>query len=120
MENQEAICVVDDDQGVLDSFDAMLGDDYPLLMADNGIDAMTMLKENTPRLLFLDIKMPGLNGFEVLRRIRENDLPVRVVVITALPQDNYEVLAEQYGVYKYLRKPFDIFEVEEIATGACH
>lgn len=120
MENQEPICVVDDDQGVLDSFDAMLGDEYPLLMADNGIDAMTLLDENTPRLLFLDIKMPGLNGLEVLQRIRERDLPVRVVVITALPQDHYEKLANQYGVYKYLRKPFDVFEVEEIATRACH
>lgn len=120
MENREPIFVVDDDQGVLDSFDAMLGDDYPLQMVDNGIDAMEMLGRKTPRLLFLDIKMPGSNGLEVLRWIKDRNLPVKVVVITALPQDHYENLARQYGVYKYLRKPFDVDEVEEITTSALH
>ena len=69
--DQESIFVVDDDQGILESFDAMLGDDYPLVMVNSGSNALRLLLEKNPRLLFLDIKMPGINGIEVLKWIRE-------------------------------------------------
>ena len=55
------ILVVDDDQGILESFDAMLGDDYPLMTVDNGLEAVEYAKTHKPRLIFLDIKMPGIN-----------------------------------------------------------
>ncbi len=68
--SKESIFVVDDDQGILDSFDAMLGDEYNLVMVDNGTKAIELLNKEKPRLLFLDIKMPGQNGLEVLKNIR--------------------------------------------------
>lgn len=113
---QESIVVVDDEQGILDSFDVMLGDDYALHTASNGNDAKALLSRNRPRLLFLDIKMPRPNGLEVLQWIREEGLPIEVVVVTASPQDQHEVLARKYGVHKYLNKPFDVDEVEDIAA----
>ena len=120
MSSSEPILIIDDDQGVLESFDAMLGDDYPLMLVNNGSDAIEILGTETPKLLFLDIKMPGANGLEVLRRIREKNIKVEVVVITALPQENYQTMAHHYGVYKYLKKPFDVDEVEEITAEVCH
>lgn len=117
---RDPIFIIDDDQGVLDSFDAMLGDNYPLILVNNGNEALKLIGRRTPRLLFLDIKMPGSNGMEVLRRIREKKLEVEVVLITALPQDHYEALAHQYGIYKYLRKPLDVDEVEEITAEVYH
>lgn len=119
-ESRESIFVVDDDQGILDSFDAIFGDDYPVLLMDSGYKALEKLQQESPRLLFLDIKMPGLNGLELLRWIRERDLGTKVVIVTALPQDNYEQTAHQYGVYRYLRKPFDLEEVEDIARTVLH
>lgn len=116
----EAIFVLDDDQGILDSFDAMLGDDYPVVTLNNSLNALELLLEQTPKLLFLDIKMPGISGIDVLRRIREKGLNTKVVIVTALPQDHYEELAKQYGVYRYLRKPLDVDEVEEITKIALH
>ncbi len=116
----ETIVVMDDDQGILDSFDAMLGDEYPLLMFKNSSTALQLLVERTPKLLFLDIKMPGINGIDVLKWIREKGLETKVVIVTALPQDHYEELARQYGVYRYLRKPLDVDEVEEITKNALH
>ena len=113
--DEDSIFVVDDDQGILDSFDAMLGDHYPLVMVDNGSKAISMLNERNPRLLFLDIKMPGMNGIDVLKWIREKHMPVEVVIVTALPQDRYEELAHQYRVYRYLKKPLDVDEVEGLA-----
>lgn len=116
----EAIFVVDDDRGILDSFDAMLGDDYPLVMVDNGALALNLLNEHRPRLLFLDIKMPGMNGLELLKNIRTNKIPTEVVIVTALPQGHYEEMAHNYGVYRYLKKPLDVDEVEDITRDVLH
>ena len=108
------IFVVDDDQGILDSFEAMLGDDYPLVMVNNVPEALTLLGEYKPQLLFLDLKIPEQNGFHVLKWIQENRLSTNVVVVTGLANGNYEEMANQYGIYRYLRKPLDVDEVENI------
>ncbi len=118
--NKESIAVVDDDQGILDSFDAILGDDYLLFMVNNGTDALELLSKQNPRLLFLDIKIPRPNGLEVLKWIREKGISTIVVIVTAMPQGYYEEIAQQYGVYRYLHKPFDVDEVEEIASTVLH
>lgn len=116
----EAIFVVDDDRGILDSFDAMLGDDYPLVMVDNGVQALDLLNEYQPRLMFLDIKMPGMNGLDLLQSMRSNGMSTQVVIVTALPQEHYQELAHHYGVYRYLKKPLDVDEVEDITRKALH
>ena len=119
-QSKESIFVVDDDQGILESFDVMLGDDYDLIMVDNGTDALELIKKQHPRLMFLDIKIPGHSGLEVLKKIREYGISTRVVVVTALAQAHYQKSAEKYGVYRYLHKPLDVDEVEEITRRVLH
>ena len=116
----ESIFVVDDDQGILDSFDAMLGDDYPLHMVNNGVDALEYLDRHQPCLMFLDLKMPRMNGLELLKTLAARNLSTVIVVVTALPQEQYQELAYEYGVYKYLQKPLDVDEVEDIAAVVLH
>jgi DNA-binding NtrC family response regulator len=120
IQSKESIFVVDDDQGILDSFEVMLGDEYDLVMVDNGTEALELIIEQNPRLLFLDLKIPGYNGLEVLKRIREIGIATNIVVITALAQDHYRETAEKYGIYRYLHKPLDVDEVEEIARRVIH
>ena len=112
---KDPIFIVDDDLGILESFDAMLGDDYYLIMIDNGTEAIERIDDQNPSLLFLDIKIPGRNGLEVLANLRDKGIDTRVVVVTALAQDYYQETAEKYGVYKYLHKPLDADEIQEIA-----
>ena len=118
--NLNTIFVVDDDQGILDSFEAMLGDDYPLVMVNNVPEALELLGEYKPQLLFLDLKIPEQNGFHVLKWIQENRLSTNVVVVTGLANGNYEEMANQYGIYRYLRKPLDVDEVEGITQEVLH
>jgi len=120
MIQEESIFVVDDDQGILDSFDAMLGDDYPLHMVNNGVDALEYLDRHQPGLMFLDLKMPRMNGLELLKNLATRNLSTVIVVVTALPQEQYKELAYEYGVYRYIQKPLDVDEVEDIAAVVLH
>jgi CheY-like chemotaxis protein len=114
------ILVVDDERGILESFDAMLGDDYRLVTLDNGRDALEYLEAHEPRLVFLDIKMPGLDGIAVLRQLRQRRGDTAVVIVTAATQPHYEAMAEDLGISAYLRKPFDVEEVESITRRVLH
>jgi DNA-binding NtrC family response regulator len=119
-EARERILVVDDDHGILDSFDAIFGEEYPLVLMDRGRDAQKKLSEENFGLLFLDIKMPDLNGLELLRWIQARNLETKVVIITALPQASYEEIAHQCGAFRYVKKPFDVDELEDIARIVLH
>ena len=114
------IMVVDDDQGILESFDAMLGDDYPLVTLDNGFEAIEYMKSHKPKLIFLDIKMPGINGIEVLKRLRQSEVDAAVVIVTATTKAHYEEEAEELGIAGYLHKPFEIDDVEDITRRVLH
>ncbi len=110
------ILVVDDDQGILDSFEVLLGEQYHLFKAENGFEALRILENDPPQLMFLDVKMPGLNGMDVLKKLKKDQKRVDVVVITASSQEGTEEEARSLGVIEYLRKPLDIFEIERIAS----
>jgi len=110
------ILVVDDDQGILDSFDVLLGDRYDLIKAENGYEALRILENNPPTLMFLDIRMPGLSGIDLMRKVHKDQKDVRVVVITATNQEKTEEEARSLGVIGYLRKPLDISEIDRITS----
>ena len=112
------ILVVDDDQGILDSFEVLLGDRYDLVKAGNGYEALQILEADPPQLMFLDIKMPGLNGIDLLRKLRDHQKRVGVVVITASNQEGIEEEARSLGILNYLKKPLDIFEVDRVTSQA--
>ncbi len=120
IKESERILVVDDEQGILESFDAMLGDDYPLVTLDNGFEAIEYVRSHRPRLIFLDIKMPGMNGIEVLKTLRRDEVDAAVVMVTATTQAHYEDEAEELGITAYLRKPFEVDDVEDIARQVFH
>jgi two-component system response regulator LytT len=72
----------------------------------NGLEAVALIKEHAPDLIFLDVQMPGLDGFGVLRKVVELKLPVpHVIFATAF--DNYAVHAFEVNAVDYVLKPFD-------------
>ncbi len=110
------ILVVDDDRGILDSFEAILGDRFDLIKAESGYEALRILSADPPELMFLDIKMPGVNGIHILKKLKENQNHVGVVIITACNEDGVEEEARSFGVLDYLRKPLDASEIDRIAS----
>lgn len=80
-----------------------------LLTADNGESALEIIRDEEPRLVFLDVMMPKMNGFDVCNAVR-NDLGMKdiyVVLLTAKGQEYDRQRGEQAGANLYMTKPFD-------------
>jgi len=118
MDKERKILVVDDDPGILESFEVLLGEEHEMVSAQSGYEALEKIKQTPYELVFLDIKMPGINGIEVLRGIRDQPVAPRVVIVTALPQEEYEEEARLLGIDAYVKKPFDVREIQRIVERA--
>ncbi len=103
------IVVVDDNPQIRDMLEDLLTEDgYEVTVAENGAEGLEAVKKVKPHLILLDIDMPDMNGVETLKRIRELDTRVGVVMITG---NNTMEMMEQcrsHGAYDYLTKPFDL------------
>src|SRR5512136_952321 len=82
--------------------------------AANGEEALTKLKGREFGLILLDIRMPGMDGMEVLRRVREMRPDIRIIMITAYGTVESAVEAMKLGAVDFLQKPFDPEEVREL------
>ena len=101
------ILIIDDEEVVLDSCTMILeGGDYQINTATDGELGLKLANELQPDLIFVDLKMPGISGFEVIERIREIDPTVVVIVITGYATVSSAVEAMQKGAYDFLPKPF--------------
>lgn len=80
-----------------------------------GEEAMSLVNEEKPDVMVLDLRMPGIDGMEVLRRVRKNHPDVMVIIQTGHGNDLDEAEARKLGVFDYLKKPVDIeFLIERI------
>jgi len=105
------ILVVDDEINVIESFKRLLEDDYKVLTATNGEEALEKIEKENLDIVLLDIRMPEMDGIEVLRRIREMNENVDVIVITAVSTMRTAIEAMKLGAYDYITKPFEVDEV---------
>jgi signal transduction histidine kinase len=110
------ILVIDDEEVVLDSCTQVLdGGDCRVTTASNGAEGLRRLEEVQPDLIFLDLKMPGLSGLEVLERIRAKQPLMVVIVITGYATVSSAVEAMKKGAFDFLPKPFTPEELRLIA-----
>jgi two-component system, LytTR family, response regulator len=101
--------IVDDEQLARDELAYLLksaGDVNVVAQGKNGLEAVNLIKEHNPDLVFLDVQMPGLDGFGVIKKLLEKKLPLpKIVFATAFNQ--YAVKAFEVNAVDYLLKPFD-------------
>lgn len=109
------VLIVDDQVGVRRLlFEALTDEGYVVQMAGGGAEALYILDHTMPSLVLLDMKMPGMTGFETLQEIRTRFGPLAVIMMTAY--GDMEILAETktLGVQHYLNKPFDLDDVRAL------
>jgi len=109
------ILIVDDDPTAVEAVeDVLTVGGHQVFSANNGEDALRLAEELQPDLIFLDVKMPEMDGFEVCRRLRENPKTSRVPIIMLTGQSSMEekVKGLECGADDYLTKPFQRMELE--------
>ena len=107
MNNQSRILIIDDEEVILDSCTRILKNGaYKLATATNGLLGLDLVKEFQPDLIYVDLKMPGISGLEVIEKIRHTDPTIVVIVITGFATVSSAVEAMKNGAYDFLPKPF--------------
>ena len=112
------ILVVDDEMGPRESLRMLLKPHYEIKTADSARGALDQLPDFRPDLVILDIKMPEIDGLEVLRRIKRLDATIEVVMITAYASLETVKLALSHGAFEYLIKPFSRQDLEDVVRRA--
>lgn len=85
----------------------------PSQVALNGLQALQMAAALTPDVMVLDLKMPGIDGLEVLRRVKKEYPRVEVIILTGHGAEKDEDEARRLGAFEYLKKPIDIDELTQ-------
>ena len=101
------VLIVDDEQPAIKKIRSYLKKEKgieSITEAENGVEAVRIIRKNNPDLVFLDIQMPGMNGFEVIEAVRVENMPA-VVFVTAY--DEYAIDAFEVQAVDYLLKPYD-------------
>jgi DNA-binding NtrC family response regulator len=117
-ERGKTILVVDDDEGMRDTLTAALKRDYRVLRAATGESALQLMEKEDVDLMLLDVRLPGINGFEVLRIAKENYPYVEVIVISAIRELDAAIEAMRHGAYHYISKDFELEGVRTLVANA--
>ncbi len=112
------VLVVDDEEGVRASFRVLLKDEFTVLEAEDGEQALEVLRRHEVDVVMLDQRLPGEPGIDVLSRIKALDPLVVVVLATAVHDVRTAVEAIKRGAYDYITKPFDVEDIELLVRRA--
>src|SRR6266542_4989044 len=114
----KTVLIVDDDEGMRDTLTAILKREYRILTASTGEAALPLLNREDVDLMLLDVRLPGISGFEVLRIVKENYSLVEVLMISAITEVETAVQAMKHGAYHYITKDFDYDQLRSIVRNA--
>src|SRR5687767_922335 len=115
----DKLLLVDDEADVQYSFRRIFDSaEIELTTASSGEAALEMIPRVHPDLVLMDVRMGGMNGLETLRRIRQADSKVPVIMMTAYGTTQTAIEAMKLGAYDYLLKPFDVPKLKEIVFTA--
>lgn len=84
------------------------------ITASNGEDAIKLTASEQPKVVLLDIKMEGMDGIETLKKIRELDKTVKVIMVTGRNDEGTVQESKDFGAYGYIHKPLELDELEKV------
>ena len=105
------ILIADDEEGIRESLSLILGEHYELTLAKDGEEALALLQKEPFAAALLDIKMPKLDGLEVLRRLNGSQVKTPIMMLTAYQSVELAKEATKLGALNYLPKPFEREEI---------
>jgi FixJ family two-component response regulator len=102
------IYLIDDDDSVRCGFDLLLRSaGYIYISMESGKDFLSQFKPDSDDLIILDLSLPGMNGFDILKKFEDACIKIPVIVVTSFDDHGSRELCRQFGVKAFLRKPVD-------------
>ncbi|MBN1106083.1 MAG: response regulator [Deltaproteobacteria bacterium] len=115
----KSILVVDDEAGIRSLlFDVLSSEGFKVSLAKNGVESLHQMRDRHFDLLITDIRMPGLNGIELLKKMKEDGRKERVIVMTGDPLDHSDLGKDLHPVFQLLQKPFQIHSFLDVVFSA--
>jgi two-component system, response regulator, stage 0 sporulation protein F len=106
------ILIVDDQFGIRILLNEVFQKEgYNTYQAANGLQALDIVKKHDPDLVLLDMKIPGMDGIEILKRMKVIDKDIRVIIMTAYGELDMIQEAKELGAIMHFAKPFDIDDI---------
>ena len=118
MNARRRILVVDDEQDIIDVLQEYLSPSNDVDTAVNATQAIERVRAARPDLVFLDINMPGLNGVQALRLIKQIDETIPVLMVTANIDNALAAEAIKLGAFSYIPKPFNFKYLDHLIAAA--
>jgi two-component system response regulator HydG len=116
---QKKLLVIDDEQSILDSLSRTLADlGFELILCSDPRKALELLKTSEPQVVLTDLKMPGMDGLEVLQRVKAHNVDIQVILITGHGSIDEAVAAMKKGAYDFIPKPFNKQEITAVVNRA--
>ena len=111
-EKKYKILVAEDDKDIVSVIKLYLENaEYDVITANDGQMALTRIENENPDLAICDIMMPNLSGYEVIKRVRESDNNIPIIILSAKNQDSDKILGLDIGADDYMTKPFNPLEI---------
>ncbi|MGI8402484.1 MAG: sigma-54-dependent transcriptional regulator, partial [Gemmatimonadaceae bacterium] len=106
---QKTILVADDDASIRSLLKQLLADEgFAVVEASTGIEVVDKVKESSPDLVIMDVRMPELDGIEALARLKSTNPKTAVLIMTAFGSSNAAIRAMELGAFDYITKPFEL------------
>jgi len=102
------ILVVDDNINMCITLqDILLDDGYDVLISDNGQEALILIDKNEPHLIITDMRMPNIDGLELLQIVKDRNPNIEIIIMTALGEVDSYLKAMKIGAFEYITKPIN-------------
>jgi DNA-binding NtrC family response regulator len=115
---RKTVLIVDDDEGMRDTLAAILRRDFRVLKAATGEAGLALVDKEDVDLALIDVRLPGINGFEVLRILKENYPFIEAIIISAIKEVEAAVEAIKVGAYHYVTKDFEYEAIRSLVNNA--
>lgn len=112
---KKKVMIVDDEKQIVDLIKLSLGEEYDYMVAYSGEEALSKLEDDRPDLILLDIMMPGMDGYEVAKRIRADPSKSDIIIamVSAKKEDHDILTGIDVGAIAFITKPFNPYELQE-------
>lgn len=115
---KKKMLIVDDNENLREALKLVFEDDYELLFAKNGEEAIQLFGLNKPDVVLMDFHMPGLSGVQAMQVLKEQSAGSQMIIMSAYDDKARVSSAFKNGAFDYVPKPFDVFQLKDMVDQA--